>query len=147
MKSGELAKRLNLPTSTLHKYSQDYKTYLSAPGAGHREYTEQDERILRLILEMKAERTPQGDIDVTLSSLQAGNWERLPALDEPAKSLVPTQDNVIALDKEKTAMQREIDLLREMLTESRADRDTLLARLYRAETLLELYQSGKLKPE
>lgn len=149
MKSNELVKLLNVPDSTLRRYAQEYAEYLSpvAGGAGHhRDYSEQDARILRLILDMKGKRTKPADIDVTLSSLRAGNWERLPALDEASKSLIPTPDALITAGLRESALQSQIDLLREMLEKATTDRDELLRRLSRAETLLELYQQGQLKP-
>src|SRR5215212_848521 len=99
MKSHELLKLLNgLPESTLRKYAQDYHEYLSTSSAvRHRDYTEQDARILRLIVDMKAQRVKSDDIDATLSSLQASNWERLPALTEADQSIIPAQSTVIAL--------------------------------------------------
>lgn len=149
MKAHELLKLLDgLPDSTLRKYAQDYAQFLSPAPAGrrHRDYTDLDARILRLVVQMKAQRVKPADIDVTLSSLQAGNWERLPALDEAAQSLVPTESAIVALQADKSAMQREIDILREMLGNATSDRDELLKRLHRAETLLELYESGRLQP-
>lgn len=149
MKANELLKLLNnLPESTLRKYAQDYAEYLSPIISNrHREYTEQDARILRLIVDMKSERVKPQDIEATISSLQAGNWERLPALTEADQSIIPAQSTVIALQADKSALQREIEVLREMLKAERADRDEIVARMHRAETLLELYQTGKLKPE
>lgn len=149
MKANELLKFLNgLPDSTLRKYAQDYAEYLSpTSGNRHRNYTEQDARILRLIVDMKAQRVKPENIDATLSSLQAGNWERLPKLSEADQSIVPSQATIIDLQNDRSALQREIDVLREMLANERADRDELLARMHRAETLLELYRTGKLKPE
>lgn len=159
MKSHELLKLLNnLPESTLRKYAQDYQQYLSASSAiRHREYTEQDARILRLIVDMKAQRIKADDIDVTLSSLQAGDWEQLPKLNEADQRIMPTESAVVALQSDKIAMQREIELLREQLANQeakhveelkteRSDRDELLARLHKAETMLDLYEQGRLHP-
>lgn len=149
MKAHEALKLLdNLPDSTLRKYAQDYAQYLSQAPASrrHRDYTDLDVRILRLVMDMKAQRVKPADIDVTLSSLQAGNWERLPELDSSALSLVPTESAIVALQADKSAMQREIDILREMLSNATSDRNDLLERLYKAETLLELYESGRLQP-
>jgi DNA-binding transcriptional MerR regulator len=148
MRSSEVSKKLNLPTSTLHKYSTiDYARYLSPAGAGRREYSDQDVRILKLILDMKAEHTSPENIEVTLNSLQASNWERLPALDEGASSIIPTDGNMIAAGQRESALQALVEHLREELKESRSDRDDLLRRLYEAEQLVRLYQSGRLKPE
>lgn len=153
MKAHELIKLLDIPESTMRKYAQDYDEYLSPPiSKRHRDYTDQDARILKLIVEMKAKRTDPENIDATLSSLQAGGWQQLPELTE-ASSIVPTEQNLVAAKATMSAMQREIDVLREMLNRAEereaaksADRDNLLRRLERAETLLELYKSGELKP-
>lgn len=153
MKAHELIKLLDIPESTMRKYAQDYDEYLSSPiSKRHRDYTDQDARILKLIVEMKAKRTEPENIDATLSSLQAGGWQQLPELAE-ASSIVPTEQNLVAAKATMSAMQREIDVLREMLDRAEereaaksADRDNLLRRLERAETLLELYKSGELKP-
>ena len=103
---------------------------------------------------MKAGNTSPEDIDVTLQSLKSNNWERLPALGDNAKGIVASPGALITANADKGIMQREIELLREQLDAAnaerkaeRADRDELLQRLHRAETLLELYESGRLKPK
>jgi hypothetical protein len=53
---------------------------------------------------------------------------------------------VIALQADKSAMQREIHLLREMLEKATADRDELLTPIARAEMKLELYEERRLQP-
>lgn len=148
MKAHEARKLLDdLPESTLRKYAQDYAEYLS-PFAGrrHREYTDQDVRILRLIVEMKAKRQTQDDIDVTLRSLEAGDWQQLPELPEAAQALVPTESSMIALQTKTSGLQREIEVLREMLDKEREDRSELLQRIGRLEAQIELYESGRLTP-
>jgi DNA-binding transcriptional MerR regulator len=151
MKSSAVVTMLNMPESTLRKYARDYSEYLSPAGTGgagrHRDYTDHDIRVLKLVRDMKLQNVSNDDIDVTLGSLQAGGWDRLPALDESAKSIIPAPGALIAANADRGAMQREIDLLREMLDEAKADRDELMRRLHRAETLLELYQTGQLKPK
>ena len=158
MKSNELVKLLNIPESTVRKYAQDYAEYLSPTTANrHREYTEHDARVLKLIVDMKTERVKSQDIEVTLSSLKAGDWRQLPALDKATQNIIPTQANQItaledisALRREvevmRTEHQRQVDMLREMLKESTSDRDELIKRLSEAETMLRLYEQGKLKP-
>lgn len=151
MKPAEVAKLLNLHDSTLRRYSLDYADYLSpsgAPGEGHhRDYTDRDVQVLSYILEMKTKRVSPENIAATLGSLKASNWARLPPLDKALESIVPTPGALIDAGHEKSAMQREIEVLREMLAEAKADRDSILARMHRAEALLELYQTGKLKPD
>lgn len=148
MKANEVRRLLDdLPESTLRKYAKDYAEYLS-PFAGlrHREYTDLDARILRLIVDMKAKRQSPDDIDVTLRSLQAGDWEQLPELEEAAQSLVPTESAMISLQSKSSALQREIAVLREMLDKERADRSELLQKIGRLEAQVELYESGRLSP-
>lgn len=154
MKSNAIVALLGIADSTLRKYAKEYADYLSPTGnvggAGrHRDYTEHDVRVLKLVCDMKAQKIGNDDIEVTLQSLQAGGWDRLPALDDKAQALVPVPGAMVAAQADRSAMQREIDILREMLdrVEQRlADRDDLVKRLAEAETMLKLYESGRLKP-
>jgi len=96
-----------------------------------------------------ADTSPE-DIDVTLQSLKANNWERLPPLDATASSIVPSPGALVLAQKDRDVMQREIELLREQIAElkaERANRDELLKRLHRAEMLVELYEQGRIKPK
>jgi len=158
MKPSSVAAALGIAESTVRKYASEYAEFLSPGGAGgghrHRDFAEHDVRVLKLIRDMRVENTSQEDIDVTLQSLKNANWERLPALDDSAKGIVASPGALIAANAEKGVMQREIELLREQIERidaerkaERADRDELLKRLHRAETLLELYESGRLKPK
>lgn len=150
MKAGELQALLNLKSSTLHKYATDYAEYLSpsaVSGAGHhREYTEHDARVLKLILTMKGEKLSADDIAVTLNSLRSGDWQQLPPLDQNGGEIIPTRENLVAAGKRESALQREIEILREMLKDASSDRDDLVKRLAEAELLVKLYESGRLKP-
>lgn len=150
VKSSALVSILNMAESTLRKYARDYAQYLSPSGTGgagrHRDYTDHDVRVLKLVRDMKMQNVSADDIEITLQSLQAGGWERLPALGDDAKAIVPSPVALLTAQADRSAMQREIDLLREMVDKATADRDDLLRRLARAETMLELYESGRLKP-
>jgi DNA-binding transcriptional MerR regulator len=162
MKPSAVAAALGIAESTVRKYASEYAEFLSPGGAGgghrHRDFAEHDVRVLKLICDMKTENTTSADIDVTLQSLKSNNWERLPALDETSQGLVTTPGALMVANTEKSVMQREIELLRERIESLKAereaeqeavrsDRDALLQRLHRAETLLELYESGRLKPK
>jgi DNA-binding transcriptional MerR regulator len=157
MKPSAVAAALGIAESTIRKYASEYSEFLSPAGAGgsgkHRDFADHDVRVLKLVRDMRAENASQEDIDVTLQSLKSNNWERLPALDDNAMSIIPSPGALVAAQADKSVMQREIELLREQLERvdaerkvERADRDDLLKRLHRAELLLELYESGKLKP-
>lgn len=161
MKPATVAAMIGVAESTLRRYANDYGEYLSPTGAGggrkHRDFTEHDVRVLKLIADMKAERTSDEDIDVTLRSLESTGWERLPALDENARSIMPAPGALLEAHKQRDVLEHEVKLLRERIDhiEQQADaerqraqqeRDDLTRRLTRAETLLELYESGRLHP-
>ncbi|MEO8391474.1 MAG: MerR family transcriptional regulator [Chloroflexota bacterium] len=165
MKSSAVCTVLNMADSTLRKYAQDYAPFLSpgaSAGAGkHREYTDHDVRVLKLVNDMKiAKQTPE-DIDVTLSSLQANDWERLPALDGNSSAIIPAPAAMIEAQVDRAVMQNTIDMLREQIETikaehretleferlQRADRDVLVKKLAEAETMLRLYEDGRLKPK
>jgi DNA-binding transcriptional MerR regulator len=161
MNSSALVAVLRAPESTIRKFASKYAGYLSpsAQGGGrHRDYTDLDARIIRLIIVMKRENQTDENIETTLSSLQASNWERLPQLDETALSVMPLPGGQIIAGMKESAMlreievmqrdhEREVNMLREMLKDERADRDELLRRLHEAEQLVRLYESGRIKPE
>jgi DNA-binding transcriptional MerR regulator len=162
MKSNAIVTLLGIADSTLRKYAQAYSEYLSPTGnvggAGrHRDYTEHDVRVLKLICDMKAQKIGNDDISVTLQSLQNGGWDRLPDLDDNAKALVPLPGALLAAQADRGILQREIELLREQLDALKVETKSAVAakddritelerRLSRSETMLELYESGRLKP-
>lgn len=149
MKSSVLVSLLNIPESTIRKYAGDYAAFLSPAanaGAGrHRDYTEHDARVLKLVIDMKAVKQSPENIDITLRSLQNTGWERLPKLDESALAILPTPEGMIQAATERAVMQKEIDMLRDSLNKATSDRDELLKRIARAELRLELYESGLLR--
>lgn len=161
MKSSALVALLQIPESTIRKYARDFEQYLSPGAAGasgrHREYSDHDARVLKLIVDMKRSGTNLESIGASLAMLQANNWEQLPPLETGAKSLILDTVGQIQAQADRSALQREIEVLRtqidhleqlrkEDLAAAQRDRDELLRRMHKAETLLELYQQGKLKP-
>ncbi|MEP7293914.1 MAG: MerR family transcriptional regulator [Chloroflexota bacterium] len=158
LKANAVVTALNIADSTVRKYATEYNEFLSPSGMGgggrHRDFTEHDVRVLKLIRDMKYEHVNNDDIDTTLRSLQAGGWERLPALDANSKAIMPAPSAVLDASRRNDVLQREIELLREMLerAEDRAqtflvDRDDLVKKLAAAETMLKLYEEGRLRPK
>ncbi|MEO8396986.1 MAG: MerR family transcriptional regulator, partial [Chloroflexota bacterium] len=133
MKTSAILGVLDMADSTLRKYAVEYAHYLSPSatrGAGtHRDYTNHDVRVLKLINDMKRAKQSDEDIEVTLSSLEAGGWERLPALDESSSAIIPAPAAMIAAHGERAVMQKEIDMLRDQLEGSKAERDDRDARI------------------
>ena len=138
---------------------------------------DQDLRILAMIKALKDANTPAEEIHAALQQEQRNGWSGLPDMptapaDMANVPVVPTAAADAALSTERRALLREITTLQERvehleskLDEERVERDKLLReigdlraqvsekdaelirQLSRAETLLELWQTGKLKPE
>lgn len=154
MKMSAVVTALNAADSTVRKYATLYSDFLSPSGMGgggkHRDFTDHDVRVLKLVFDMLAAKQSEDSIHATLRSLEAGGWERLPPLEgNSALAIMPSPSAVIEMQQERAVMQKEIDMLREQLAElkaERADRDDLVKKLAEAETMLRLYESGRLKP-
>lgn len=153
MKMSAVVTALGVADSTVRKYATEYSEYLSPSGMGgegrHRDFTDHDLRVLKLIFDMKSARQSDDNIDATLRSLQANGWERLPPLDGNALALIPSPGEALAAQADRLVMQKEIDMLREQIADlkaERADRDELVRQLAEARTLLKLYDEGRLKP-
>ena len=153
MKPSNVAAALGIPEATLRKYATDYAEFLSPAGAGgggrHRDFNDHDLRILKLIQEMRAANQTSHDIDVTLQSLKAGNYERLPALDENAAAIIPAPGALVAASVDNAVLQMKIEMLQEQLRGREADRDRITeleAELRAARREIALYESGRLKP-
>jgi DNA-binding transcriptional MerR regulator len=158
MKPSVAAAALGIAESTVRSWSNKYREFLSPSGAGgggsHRDYTDHDLRVLKLVRDMKKGNVTDTDIDATLSSLRDGDWARLPTLDEDLRSIIPAPSALIAAQRDKEVFQREIELLCEQIeklesqvSKNRDTIDDLTRRLTRAETMLELYETGRLKPK
>jgi DNA-binding transcriptional MerR regulator len=180
MKPHEVADRLEIAIPTVRLWATEYRHFLSPQAAGgggrHRDFNEQDLRILYFIQQQKQTSIPAAEIHLTLERLQADNWEDLPHIPErpnmAAVPVVPEAAAQAALDAERRTLFREIATLQErlekveaQLEEERAGREALLqteraerekllrelsdlnAKLAEAQTELRLYRSGRLKPE
>ena len=138
---------------------------------------DQDLRILAMIKALKDSNTPPEEIHTALQQQQRTGWDGLPDMptaptDMANVPVVPTAAADAALSTERRALLREITTLQQRvehlenkLDDERTERDKLLReigdlraqvgqkdadlirKLARAETLLELWQTGKLKPE
>jgi DNA-binding transcriptional MerR regulator len=158
MKPSVAAATLGIAESTIRKYATDYGDFLSPAGAGgdrkHRDFDERDVRVLKLIRDMYAAGTNADDMDVTLQSLKSSDWERLPQLDETARSIVPAPGALMEANRHNDLLQGEINVLREQLEKAEArnaaDRQEVIdlqRKLAQAELRIELLNSGELKPK
>lgn len=157
MKSSAVAAALGIAKSTVRKYAAEYAEFLTPTAAGdgrrHRNFADQDVKVLQLVCELKRKNADPQTIVTTLATHQRNGWEGLPPfVRNPRQQFIPPSPGE-SVEPEKMAMQREIELLHEQLARLNAAReaersahDVLLQRLYRAETLVELYESGRLKP-
>jgi hypothetical protein len=70
-------------------------------------------------------------------------------LDGNMLALIPSPGEALAAQADRLVMQKEIEMLREQIADlkaERADRDELMKKLAEAETMIKLYESGRLKP-
>src|SRR4051812_44212067 len=115
MKPSAVAAALNIAESTVRKYANAYADFLTPGGAGgdrrHRDFEERDVRVLKLIRDMYAAGTAADDMDVTLQSLKAGNWERLPALEESTKGIMPAPGALMEANRRNDVLAGEINIL------------------------------------
>lgn len=153
MRASQICASLEIADSTLRKYAVEYAEYLSASGAGgngrHRDYTDHDVRVLKLVNDMKRANQSEANIEITLASLQAGDWERLPELDDATAAIIPSPAGMVAINQDRAVMQKEIDMLREQIADMKAERknvEELVRKLAEAELMNRLYESGRLKP-
>lgn len=141
MRPKEIATRLGIDESTLRLWtSGEFKMYLSPRAQGgdgrHRNYTDQDSRILAYIKEMRDENATTEDIHAGLKSLQAMKWTGLPVLpDAPGAviSMIPREAAETRVDMQRQTYaneiqeyQRRIADIEAKLEKSEDQRETLL---------------------
>lgn len=173
MKPIDVANRLKISDSTVRQWTRFYAAFLTAsavPDKGERrDYTLHDLQILALVKNRSDHSVRRDDITVELERLQADDWRGLPPLEDLTRrpegsELVPVETAQAIVQVERVAMQREITQLSEQVRELRAelaseragrldDRERLLrevgeaeAAQREAETILKLYEQGRLKP-
>jgi DNA-binding transcriptional MerR regulator len=162
MRPGEIAKVLRKSTATIRGWSVEFADFLS-PGVNagegaHRNYSEQDFRVLNVIAEMRRRNRSGDEIALHLRQLQDDDWMLLPPAPEipytADVSVVPTAAAEGVLDETRRAFLREIARMEIRLLELErhrvADQETIIElnrELSSAQTELELWRKGRLKPE
>lgn len=133
MKPNELAKLLNVPTSTLRRWAgKEYADFLSPSGVGNngaqRSFTDQDARILSWIALMRAQNQPPAEIVAQLRAARETNWQTLPPFqgmeDNVAVALIPREalaEQVKALADKYDLVIKERDDLRGQLEAARRE--------------------------
>lgn len=169
MQPSQVAELLGVAAGTIRTWSVgEFKRFLSpggqGGGGGRRDFDEQDVRILNHIAYLKHRGLLTKQIVEALEKMQADGWIDLPQLPESAQSASFAVIPAVAADSMLAASARgynaEIEMLKERLEELKQERDRAAAaseakneqivdltrRLARTEALLELYESGRLKP-
>jgi DNA-binding transcriptional MerR regulator len=164
MKPGDVAKILGIGRSTVSLWtSGEYREYFTAGAQGGRgnirNLTDIDVQVLHLIDALKKSGSNPDDIHATLRQLQKNNWADLPPLPNAPAGIVSVPvvpqaaaDGVLTAERrgymrEIATLQEKIDQLENKLDTANTDRERLLRELAAAERELELYRSGRLKPE
>jgi DNA-binding transcriptional MerR regulator len=172
MRPSEAANLLKIPASTIRTWTLQYQEFLSPTGGGGtgrwRSFNDIDLRILHHIDSLKRSGATGEEVVQALRHLQSMDWQDLPPLPDAPQTanfpVVPAAAAHAALDSERRSLLREIVTLQQnvenlasQLAEEqaarRADNERLLReltekerRLAETETLLKLYESGRLKP-
>lgn len=146
----------------------EFRPYFSPSAQGgegrNRDFTEHDLRLLVLLKSLTDSHTSREEIHATLQHMQANEWDGLPPMPTGKNSavvpVVPTAAADAALISERRVYVAQIELLNDQLQQAqqqaeqeRARNEPLLreigelkAELARAQLMLELYESGRLKP-
>ncbi len=121
MKTGDLARWLNISVSSVKTWSREFGEYLSPAAQGgdnsaRRYFDEQDARVLALVADLRGKNIPWEDIHATLASLQANEWADLPPMPGAPPGVTPqpvvTQSEAQnALIQQRQTLTREIALL------------------------------------
>ena len=169
MKPAQAAEHLGIGRSTVTTWtSGEFKQYFTPNAQGGdgrpRSLSELDLRILHLIDQRKKSNVASDAIHEELRKLRDGGWEDIPPVESPASAVrfpvVPTVAAEAALNAERRALLREIAMLQETIdkAERRAEKERerneplvreiggLKAKIARLEVIVELYESGRLKP-
>jgi DNA-binding transcriptional MerR regulator len=162
MKPGDAAKFLGVDRSTITRWTaHEFRQYMTPGAQGgsgkNRVMTDRDLRVLYLIKTLKDTNTPAEEIHTALQQLERDGWEGLPAMPAAPSAMaefpvVPVAASDAALSAERRALLREISFLQQRIEQletdlkaERTDRDELVKRLARAETLLDLWETGRIK--
>ena len=110
----------NVSPETVRTWAEEFAEYLSRsanPGGGrHRQFTEDDMRVLALVSEMKRDNMMYADIHATLKTGQRGAPPPLPASEVQA----------LVVSERETQILAQVQKLQERIAELQQERDTLL---------------------
>ena len=127
MKTGELARWLNISVSSVKTWSREFGEFLSPAAQGgdnsaRRYFDEQDARVLAFVADLRDKNIPWEDIHATLKTLQAKEWTGLPPMPTAPPGVTPqpvvTQSEAqSALVQQRQALTREIAILSDRVTD------------------------------
>lgn len=127
MKTGDLAKWLDISVSSVKTWSREFGEYLSPAAQGgdntaRRYFDEQDARVLALVADLRSKNIPWDDIHATLASLKAHEWADLPPMPTAPPGVIPqpvvTQSEAQnALVQQRQTLTREIALLTDRVSD------------------------------
>lgn len=136
MKTGELAALLDVSTSSIKTWAQEFGDFLSPRAQGgsqlHRFFDDQDARIMGHIADLRKQNVSWDDIRANLSRLEETNWQDLPDLPNAPPGvgpvpMMPTQAAETAIEQQQQLFLKElawrddrIDALEEELDSERA---------------------------
>ncbi|MEO8393326.1 MAG: MerR family transcriptional regulator [Chloroflexota bacterium] len=174
MKPVDVSRQLGIGGSTVRAWSKEFAAYLSPTAVGgddrRRDFTVRDVQVMALIKSMSDRNVSRDEMNLELRRLQADDWRELPmpegtgTTDTPSM-LTVNNESALAFNVERRALLREVatmqstvEELKHELTAERSGRRADIERLMReiaeaqaaqreAETVLKLYEDGRLKPK
>ncbi len=131
MRTGELARWLNVSVSSIKVWSREFAAFLSPAAQGgdnsqRRYFDDRDARILALVADLRSRNISWEDIHATLARMQAEDWADLPPMPSAPPGvvpgpLVPQSEAQQALLQQRQALTREIALLNDRVDALQAD--------------------------
>ena len=126
MKPIEVARLLNLGDSTVRKWADEFKDFLSPTAVGGngqwRDFSERDIRIMALLKQRTEHSVGRPKIIAELKQLRDNNWFELPNLDKGDDGL-PPESPLLNLAIERKNLIQKVEFMETQVTELKAELD------------------------
>lgn len=138
MKPSDVSTMIGVSSVTIRKWSNEFASFLSPTGAGgdgrHRDFTETDVRVLKLIKELRDGGRTRHDIEMSLqNALDQGTIDDIPLPESAAHvarvPMIPTAAADAALNVSNSSLLREIAFLETRIQEMKEERAAIEAQM------------------
>lgn len=138
MKPSDVSSMIGVSSVTIRKWSNEFASYLSPTGAGgdgrHRDFTETDVRVLKVIKELRDGGRTRRDIETALeTAIAQGTINDVPLPDGSLRTakvpMIPTAAADAALNMSNSSLLREIAFLEARIQEMKDERAAIEAQM------------------